>query len=77
MHFFFRCFSVASGVGSASQCFLSVFFVFFDARVPRARFVSPMYVALQFLHVMEYTTSHIFCGSILSFGLTSDLLMVL
>ena len=46
-------------------------------RVPRVRFVSPMYVALQFLHVMEYTPSHIFCGSTLSFGLTSDLLMVL
>ena len=39
--------------------------------VPRVRFVSPMYVALQFLHVMEYTLSHIFCGSTLSFGLTS------
>ena len=36
-----------------------------------------MYVALQFSHVMEYTPSHIFCGSTLSFVLTSDLLMVL
>ena len=31
MHLFFRCCSVASGVGSASRCFLRVFFVFFDA----------------------------------------------
>ena len=46
-------------------------------RVSRLRFVSPMYLALQFLHVMEHTPSHIFCGSTLSFGLTSDLLMVL
>ena len=36
-------------------------------------FFSPMYVALQFLHVMEYTPLHIFCSSTLSFGLTSDL----
>ena len=43
-------------------------------RIPRVCFVSPMYVALQFLHVMEHgTPSHIFCGSTLSFGLTSDL----
>ena len=46
-------------------------------RVPRVRLISSMYVALQFLHIMEYTPSHIFCGSTLSFGLTSDLLMVL
>ena len=70
MHLFFRCFSVASGVGfsASSLCLM---------RVPRVRFVSLIYVALQFLHVMEYTPSHIFCGSTLSFGLTSDLLMVL
>ena len=49
MHLFLRCFSVASGVGSASRCFLSVFFVFFDACF-KARFVSPMYV---FLHAMD------------------------
>ena len=46
-------------------------------RVPRVRFVSPMYVVLQFLYVMEYTPSHIFCGSTLYFGLTIYLLMVL
>ena len=46
-------------------------------RVPRVRFVSLMYVALQFSHVMQYTPSHIFHGSTLSFFLTSDLLMVL
>ena len=42
-------------------------------RVPKKRFVSPMYAALQFLHVMEYTPSHIVCGSTLYFGLASDL----
>ena len=68
MHIFFRYSSVASCVGSASRCFFSVFFVFFDLRV---RFVSPMYVALQFLHVMVYTPSHIFCGSTFSCDLTS------
>ena len=71
MHLFFRCFSVASGVGFSASSLCSLM------RVPRVRFVSLMYVALQFLHVMEYTPSSIFCGSTLSFGLTSDLLMVL
>ena len=28
-------------------------------QVPRVRFVSPMYVALQFLHVMEYAPSFV------------------
>ena len=71
MHLFFRCFSVASGVGFSVSSLCSLM------RVSRVRFVSPMYLALQFLHVMEYTPLSIFCGSTLSFGLTSDLLMVL
>ena len=52
-------------------------FAFANASPVCVRFISPMYVALQPLHAMEYTHSHICCSSTLSIGLTSDLLMVL
>ena len=77
MHLFFRCCSVASDEGLLADAF-SASSLCSLMQVPRVPFVSLMYVALQFLHVMTYYThSHIFCGSTLSVDLTSDFLMVL
>ena len=49
--------NVTSGPATNARCFLSVFFVFFGA--DSFDFVSPMYVALQFLHVMESSDSRL------------------